>query len=94
MANNVDPDEMQHSAESHLGLHRFIFPDCPNTYGKYGNYNRQSSSILISLQLIILLCIICKVYTMFKYSNRLVCVNSIDPDQMPHNVASDQGLYC
>ena len=28
------------------------------------------------------------------YSDRLAWANSIDPDQMPKNVASDQGLYC
>ena len=29
-----------------------------------------------------------------KYWERQVCANSVDPDQMPQNVASDQGLYC
>ena len=34
VANNVDPDEMPHSAVSHLGLHCLLRPVCPNTYGK------------------------------------------------------------
>ena len=29
-----------------------------------------------------------------KYWNRQACANSVDPDQMPHNVASDQCLHC
>ena len=29
-----------------------------------------------------------------KYSDRQVGANSVDPDQMPHSVASDQGLHC
>ena len=29
-----------------------------------------------------------------KYWDRLAFANSIDPDQMPQNVASDQGLHC
>ena len=29
-----------------------------------------------------------------KYWDRQVWVNSADPDQMPQNVASDQGLHC
>ena len=37
MANSVDPDEMPHSAASHLGLYCLLKPVCPNTYGKYGN---------------------------------------------------------
>ena len=36
MANSVDPDEMPHSAASHLGLNCLLRPVCPNTYGKYG----------------------------------------------------------
>ena len=36
MANSVDPDEMPHSAASHPGLHCFLRPVYPNTYGKYG----------------------------------------------------------
>ena len=28
-----------------------------------------------------------------KYLDTQACVKSIDPDQMSHNVASDQGLY-
>ena len=31
MANSVDPDEMLHSAASHLGQHCFFRPVCPNT---------------------------------------------------------------
>ena len=27
-------------------------------------------------------------------SDSPTCANSVDPDQMPQNVASDQGLYC
>ena len=37
VANSVDPDEMLHSAASHLGLHCLLRPLCPNTAGKYGN---------------------------------------------------------
>ena len=29
-----------------------------------------------------------------KYSQRQVWANSVDPDQMPQNVASDLGLHC
>ena len=29
-----------------------------------------------------------------KYWDRKAWANSVDPDQMPQNVASDQGLYC
>ena len=29
-----------------------------------------------------------------KYWNREAFANSVDPDQMPQNVASDQGLHC
>ena len=28
------------------------------------------------------------------YFDRQAWANSVDPDQMPQNVASDQGLYC
>ena len=31
MANSVDPDEMLHSAASHLDLHYLLRPVCPNT---------------------------------------------------------------
>ena len=37
VANSVDPDEMLHSAASHLGLHCLLRPVSPNTYGKYGS---------------------------------------------------------
>ena len=30
MANSLDPDEMLHSAASHLGLHCLLRPACPN----------------------------------------------------------------
>ena len=33
MANSVDPDEMPHSAASHLGLNCLLRPVSPNTYG-------------------------------------------------------------
>ena len=36
MANSVYPDEMPHSAASHLGLYCLPRPVCPNIYGKYG----------------------------------------------------------
>ena len=36
VANNVDPDEMLHSAASHLGLHCLLRPVFPNTYDRYG----------------------------------------------------------
>ena len=36
VANSVDPDEMPHSAASHLGLHCLLRPFCPNAYGKCG----------------------------------------------------------
>ena len=39
VANSVDPDEMPHSAVSHLGLYCLLRPVCPNTYGKYGSIN-------------------------------------------------------
>ena len=29
-----------------------------------------------------------------KYLDRYASANSADPDQMPHSVASDQGLHC
>ena len=29
-----------------------------------------------------------------KYLNRQAFANSVDPDQMPQNVASDQDLHC
>ena len=29
-----------------------------------------------------------------KYSDRQASANSVDPDQTPHNAASDQGLRC
>ena len=29
-----------------------------------------------------------------KYTDSQVRANSVDPDQMPQNVASDQGLHC
>ena len=29
-----------------------------------------------------------------KYSDRQPCANGADPDQMPHNAASDQSLHC
>ena len=29
-----------------------------------------------------------------KYGDRQASSNSVDPDQMPQNVASDQGLHC
>ena len=38
VANSVDPDEMPHSAASHLGLNCLLRPVCLNTYGKYSNY--------------------------------------------------------
>ena len=34
MANSVDPDEMLHSAASHLGPHCLLRPVGLNTYGK------------------------------------------------------------
>ena len=36
VANSVDPDEMPHSAASHLGLYCLLRPVCPNICGKYG----------------------------------------------------------
>ena len=33
-------------------------------------------------------------YIYFKYLDRQLSVNIVDHDQMPHNVASDQGLHC
>ena len=36
VANSIDPDEMPHSAASHLGLHCLLRPVCPNTHCKYG----------------------------------------------------------
>ena len=38
MANSVDPDLMQCSATSDLGLHCLQKPTCPNTKGFYGKY--------------------------------------------------------
>ena len=35
-------------------------------------------------------CFICYV----PFLDRQACANSVGPDQMPHNVASDQGLHC
>ena len=29
-----------------------------------------------------------------KYWDRQACANSVDPDQMPQNAASEQGLHC
>ena len=36
MANNVDPDQMPHSAVSDQGLHCLHRPICPNTEDYYG----------------------------------------------------------
>ena len=36
MANSVDPDQMQHSVASHLGLYCLQRPISPNTHGYYG----------------------------------------------------------
>ena len=35
MANSVDPDQIWHSAASHLGLHCLQRPICPDTYCYY-----------------------------------------------------------
>ena len=43
MANSGDPDEMPHSAASHLGLHYLLRPVCLNTYDKYGTSNSKNS---------------------------------------------------
>ena len=58
MANNVDPDQMSHSAVSDLGLHCLQMPVCPNTLGYYnkvflrlnmlGNFSTQHSEIFSS----------------------------------------------
>ena len=40
VANSVDPDETPQNAASHLGLNCLLRPVCPNTYGKYGNVER------------------------------------------------------
>ena len=45
MANSVDPDEMPHSAASHLGLHCLLRPVCLNTYGKYSNQSIQPAEL-------------------------------------------------
>ena len=44
VANSVDPDEMPHSAASHLVLYCLLRPVGPNTYGKYGNFVKSSVS--------------------------------------------------
>ena len=41
MASSVDPDEMPHSAASHLCLHCFLRPVCPNTYGMFGTFGKK-----------------------------------------------------
>ena len=33
-------------------------------------------------------------YTVFKFLDRQARANHVDPDQMPHSVASDQDLHC
>ena len=43
VANSVDPDEMQHSAASHLALHCLLWPICQNTYCKYGNLQKHET---------------------------------------------------
>ena len=46
MANSVDPDEMLHSAASHLGLHCLLRPVCLKTIGNYCNLNFPTLSYL------------------------------------------------
>ena len=63
MANIVDPDEMQHTAASHLVLHCLLRPVCPNTYSKYGSSRYlgpvvQSIVSLTSLLRVILLTVL------------------------------------
>ena len=38
----------------------------------------------------------CQVYfvTLFDFSWKIMLANHVDPDQMPHDVASDLGLRC
>ena len=31
---------------------------------------------------------------LFYFWKKILLVNNVDPDQMPHYVASDQGLHC
>ena len=31
---------------------------------------------------------------LFYFCRKILFANNVDPDQMPHNVASDQGLHC
>ena len=35
-----------------------------------------------------------KYHDIRKYQDRQPCANSVDPDQMLQNAASDQGLHC
>ena len=41
VVNNVDPDEMLHSAASHLDLHCLLRLICPNIYSKNGKLTKQ-----------------------------------------------------
>ena len=34
------------------------------------------------------------VFPVRLYNNAVCMANSVDPDQMPHSVASDLGLHC
>ena len=37
-------------------------------------------------------CLFCYFYSSF--GGKIMLANTVDPDQMPHYVGSDQGLYC
>ena len=63
MANNVDPDQMPHSAASDLGLHCLQIPTCPTTWGYYGTLKTFSGDIVTwlvfnNLNVIKLFCIV------------------------------------
>ena len=88
--NNVDPDEMLSTAEwktmktdetlpYNLGLHCLLRTVWPKTKVYYSNAHMYLCWVL---------------HNNPKYWARYVFANSVDPDQMLQNAASDQGLHC
>ena len=53
------------------------------------------SSVICWTSLFVILGVLglsCCFYSIFLW--KILLANNVDPDQMPHNVASDLGLYC
>ena len=36
----------------------------------------------------------CRFNSFFFFGRKILLANNVDPDQTPHNVASDRGLHC